>query len=89
MIHCTNLPEFERGSMSASILRPRDDGDYDILATFNNTESLLYDGRFYRLVLDYLDALREDLDEDLIVTERHDAVDIIEIDTSVTTGEQL
>lgn len=89
MTTCKELPEFVLGSIYASVLRARDDGEYDLLATFNNSEGLLTDKLFYKYITEYAHMLSQTIDGDTIVTERQDAVDILDIDTETLDGEQV
>jgi hypothetical protein len=79
-VHSAELPEFSRDSTYASILLPRGDGGYELLATFNNSSDTLPKLNFYTLVTEHVELLRRVYDKDIIATSRQDAVDTLDLE---------
>ena len=81
------LPEDERedfftqGDKVASVGFVRDDGDFELLATFNNNGEYMSDEAFYALVTKTMSAIAEQGEmDDLIALSLECANDIVELD---------
>jgi hypothetical protein len=60
----------------------RDDGDFQILATFNNSDGLMSDINFSRLVRDTRERFIHLVDETMVALERQDAPDYVTLENN-------
>lgn len=68
---------------SVSVGYYREDGDFAILATFNNKDKGLTNKEFQALVSSYALSLEIILEEDIKMLNREDAPDYVEIENEV------
>lgn len=78
---------FELGDQYASVGFVRSDGDFELLATFNNSSYIATDQRFYDYVTKHVLEMRID-DESIVALNREDAIDVVMLEDEPMTQQQ-
>jgi hypothetical protein len=71
---------FKEGDQHASVGFVRGDGDFEILATFNNSGGFTTEKCFFKRVTSFVDTLNSGSLDEVIALAREDAPDIVVFD---------